>query len=61
MTELPVLADETYQSHNGADLVDWFMRQMFDLQGRCMDNLFDYQRLVMTLNNERNFPRALEC
>ena len=60
-TDVPVLADEPYQSHTGPDVVDWFMRQMLDLQGRCMDYLFDYQRLVMTLNDERNFARAFEC
>ena len=37
------------------------MRQMVDLQARCMDSLFDYQRLDMTLNDERNFARAFEC
>ena len=61
MTDVPVLSDEPYQSHTGFDVVEWFKRQMLDLQGRCMDYLFDYQRLVMTLNDERNFARAFEC
>ena len=26
-----------------------------------MDNLFDYQYLLMTVNEEKNFSRALEC
>ena len=51
VTDVPVLSDEPYQSHTGPDVVDWFMRQMLDLQGWCMDYLFDYQRLVMTLND----------
>ena len=34
---------------------------MFDLQGRCMEYLFDYQHLVMTLNDERNFAGDFEC
>ena len=49
--DVPVLADEPYQSHTDAYLVDWFRRQMLNLQARCMDYLFDYQRLVMTLND----------
>ena len=61
VTDVPVLADEPYQSHTGADVVDWFMRQMLNLQGRSMDYLFDYQRLVMALNNKRKFARAFEC
>ena len=48
---VPVLTDEPYQSHTDAYLVDWFRRQMLNLQARCMDYLFDYQRLVMTLND----------
>ena len=34
---------------------------MLDLEGRGMVYLDDYQRLVMTMNDERNFARAFEC
>ena len=34
VTDVPVHADETYLSHTGPDVVDWFMRQMVDLEGR---------------------------
>ena len=61
LTDLPVLADEPYQSHTGRGVVDWLMRQILDLEGRCMDYLFDKQRLVMTLNVERQFALAYEC
>ena len=61
MNDVPVFADEPYQSHPGPDVVESFMRQILDLDGRCMDYLFDYQRLVMTLNDERNFAWAFEC
>ena len=37
------------------------MRQILDRQGRCMDYLFDYQRLVLRLNEERDFAMAFEC
>ena len=33
VTDVPVLADGSYQSHTGPDVVDWFMRQMVDLGG----------------------------
>ena len=61
VTDVPVLPDEPYHSHTVSDVVDWFMRQMLDLEGWCMDYLFDYQGLVMRRKDERNFPRALEC
>ena len=59
-TGVPVLADELYQWEIWKDEVDRFRRQMLDLQGRCMEYLFDYQGLVMTLNEERNYTRAFE-
>ena len=61
VTDVPLLADKPYQSHRGPDVVDWFRRQMLDLQGRCIDYLFDFQRLGMSLNAARNFARAFEC
>ena len=61
LTDVPVLGYEAYQSHPGADVVVWFMGQMLDLQGRCMDCMFKGQGLVMTLNDETNFARAFEC
>ena len=33
---------------------------MLNLQGRCMDYLFDYQGQVMAMKDERNFARAFE-
>ena len=33
VADVPVLADEPYQSHTGPDMVDSFMRQMLDLAG----------------------------
>ena len=54
MRDLAVLADEAYQSNTGPDVVESFMLQIVDLEGRCMDCLFDYQLLVMTLHDERN-------
>ena len=40
--------------------MDWFMRQMHDLEGRCMYYLFEYLRLFITQKDERNFARAFE-
>ena len=37
------------------------MRQMVEIEGRCMDYLFNYQRLVMRVNDERNVTLAVEC
>ena len=60
MTDVPVLVDEPYQSHTRPDVLDCFMRKMLDLEERCIDELFDNQRLVMRLN-ERNFGWAFDC
>ena len=60
MTDVPVLADEPYKSHTRPDVVDWFLRQILDMQGLCMDYLFDYQGLVLTLNEERDFAMAFK-
>ena len=37
VTDAAVLADEPYYSHTWPDVFDWIMRQMVDLEGRCMD------------------------
>ena len=37
------------------------MRQILELEVCYIDNLFDYQRLGMTQNDQSNFKRALEC
>ena len=42
-------------------MVDWVMGQMVDLQVRFMDCLFDYLRIGMTLNDDRNFARPFAC
>ena len=61
VTDVQLLADEPYQSETGPDVVHWYMLQMLDLQGRCMENLIDYQGVVTTLKDVRNFVRAFEC
>ena len=61
MTDVPVLAEEPYLSHTGADVVGWFMPQMIDVQGPCFESMFAYHRLLMTLNDESNLAGAFEC
>ena len=61
VTDVPVLTDEPSQSHTGRKVVEWFMSQMLDMEGRCMDYFIEYQRLVMMLNDKRNFAWAFQC
>ena len=61
VTAIPELADEPYQSYTGADVVDWFMTKLLDLQERCLALLFDEQRLKMKQADWRAFNSAQIC
>ena len=61
VSEIPEFSNEPYQSHTGPDVMDWFMAQLRDLEARCMALLFDNQRLVMTMADQRAFNAAWFC
>ena len=58
---VPVLDDAPSQSDNGWKDVKLFRREMLDLEGHCIDNPFNDQRLQMRLNEGWQFRRACEC
>ena len=61
VSDVPELAQEPYQSHTGPDVIDWFMTQMRDLERRCIELLFDPQRLILTVADIRAFNAATHC
>jgi hypothetical protein len=61
VSDVPALSHEPYQSHTGPDVVDWFMNQLLQLMKRCLEYLFDDQRLIMTPADWVDFRAAQKC
>ena len=61
VSDFPELAEEPYQFYTGENVVDWFMTKLRDLERRCMDLLFDDQRLVMTQADWHIFNSSYVC
>ena len=59
--ELINLVNTEYESHTGADCIQWFLTRLQARARECLAVLFDDRRLVMTPDDQAAFDAAEEC
>ena len=47
-----------YQTYNGEDCVEWFLRTLLEYQEKILAYLVDNERLVMSAADDENFRKA---